>query len=231
MAGNLADLLFGAYRRDALALLLLHPDVALHVREIARVTGKAPGTLVRELNRLADAGVLLRKPVGNQVQFQANGGCPIYEDLRNILKKTAGVADVLRAALEPVADRIGAAFVYGSVARGDERAGSDLDVMIVGEVEFADVIGALASTQEVLRRAINPNVYPPDEFAAKLAAGEPFLRRVMADRKIFLIGADDNLGQLAAHRKGQGSRREQDRARAPADRGGTGAGGRRRHRA
>jgi predicted nucleotidyltransferase len=229
MTSNLADLLFGAYRRDALALLLLHPDVALHVREIARVTGKAPGTLLRELDRLADAGILLRKRVGNQVQFQANGGCPIYEDLRNILKKTAGIADVLRAALERLVDRIRAAFVYGSVARGDERGGSDLDVMIVGEAKFADVVLALVPAREALRREINPNVYPSDEFAAKLAAGEPFLQRVMADRKIFLIGTDDDLGQLAAHRKTQATRRKQGGNRASGGRRGAGA-GRRPHR-
>ena len=85
MTGNLASLLFGTHRRDALALLLLHPEDSLHVREIGRITGKAPGTMLRELNRLADAGVIIRRPVGNQVQFQANAACPIYEDLRNIL--------------------------------------------------------------------------------------------------------------------------------------------------
>lgn len=89
------------------------------MREIARAIGKAPGTLLRELNALAGAGVLVRKPLGNQVHFQANSACPIYEDLRNILKKTVGVADVLREALAPLAPKIRAAFVYGSVARGE----------------------------------------------------------------------------------------------------------------
>jgi DNA-binding transcriptional ArsR family regulator len=91
MATSLASLLFGAYRRDALALLLLHPESSLHVREIARITRKAPGTLLRELKQLADAGLLVRRPVGNQVHFQANSQSPVYEDLRNVLKKTAGV--------------------------------------------------------------------------------------------------------------------------------------------
>lgn len=206
MTGNLALLLFGAYRRDVLALLLLHPEVSLHVREIGRITGKAPGTLLRELNRLADAGVIVRKPVGNQVQFQANGACPIYEDLRNILKKTAAVADVLREALEPLAEKIQAAFVYGSVARGDERAGSDLDVMILGEAKFAEVVRALAGARETLRREINPNLYPMREFRKKVAAGEPFLKRVLADKKIFLIGDPDDLGQSASHRKTEAAR-------------------------
>lgn len=202
-----AALLFGAYRRDALALLLLHPEQSLHVREIARAIGKAPGTLLRELNALAQAGVLLRKPLGNQVHFQADPDCPIYEELRGILKKTVGVADVLREALAPLAPRIRAAFVYGSVARGDERARSDLDVMVVGEASFGEVVDALTGAQEALRREVNPNVYPALEFRKKLAAGDPFLKRVLAGRKIFIVGNEDDLGKPAAHRPAQGARR------------------------
>jgi predicted nucleotidyltransferase len=207
MSGNLASLLFGAYRRDVLALLFLHPEASLHVREIARIIGKVPGTLLRELNLLAEAGLLIRKPLGNQVHFQANPACPIYEDLRAILKKTAAVADVLQHPLEPLADRIVVAFVYGSVARGDERPGSDLDVMIVGEIKFADVVSALSTVQEYLRRQINPNIYTTAEFRAKVAAGDSFLRRVLADKKIFLIGNEDDLRQFAVHRKAQAPRR------------------------
>jgi predicted nucleotidyltransferase len=202
-----ASLLFGAYRRDALALLLLHPEESRHVREIARAIGKAPGTLLRELNALAAAGVLLRKPVGNQVHFQANPDCPIYEELRSILKKTVGVADVLREALAPLRDRIRAAFVYGSVARGDERSRSDLDVMVVGEASFGDVVAALAPAQESLRREVNPNVYPALEFRKKLAARDPFLKRVLAGHKIYIVGGEDDLGKPAAHRPAQGARR------------------------
>ena len=207
MSSNLAALLFGAYRRDALALLLLHPEVSLHVREIARATGKAPGTLLRELNRLADAGVLTRKPIGNQVHFQADTRCPIYEDLRSLLKKTVGVVDVLREALAPLADKIHTAFVYGSVARGDERAGSDLDLMIVGEAKFAAVVQALGPARDALQREINPNLFPLPEFRRKFTAGEPFLERVLADKKLFVIGGDDDLGKLATNRKAQGTRR------------------------
>jgi predicted nucleotidyltransferase len=190
-----------------LALLLLHPEASTHVREIARAIGKAPGTLLRELNALAAAGVMVRKPLGNQVHFQANPACPIYEDLRNILKKTVGVADVLREALAPLAPKIRAAFVYGSVARGEERPGSDLDLMVVGEARFADVVAALAPAQEALRREVNPNVYPALEFRKKLAAGDPFLGRVLAERKIFIVGGEDDLGKPAAHRKAEGARR------------------------
>lgn len=202
-----AALLFGAYRRDVLARLLLHPEASLHVRELARALGKPPGTLLRELNALAAAGVLARRRVGNQVHFQADPASPIYEELRGILKKTVGVADVLREALAPLGGKLRAAFVYGSVARGDERAHSDLDVMVVGEASFGDVVAALAPAQESLRREVNPNVYPALEFRKKLAAGDPFLKRVLAERKIFIVGGADDLGKPAAHRPAQGARR------------------------
>lgn len=219
MAGNLASLLFGAYRRDVLALLFRNPEVSLHVREIARLTGKVPGTLLRELNLLSDAGLLTRRPLGNQVHFQANPACPIYEDLRSILKKTAGIADILREALEPLGDKIALAFVYGSVARGDEGARSDLDLMLIGEIKFADVIEALTKPQEILRRQINPTVYSSKEFRTKLAAGDPFLKRMMADKKILLIGDENDLGQPVSHRKVKTTRRRQSRDRASARRG------------
>ena len=207
MSANLASMLFGVYRRGVLALLLLRPEESLHLREIARLTGTAPGTLLREVNALAASGVLLRKRVGNQVHFQANPGCPIYEDLRNILKKTVGMADVLREALAPLAGRIRAAFIYGSMASGEERAGSDVDLMIVGEIRLGEAVAALAPAQALLRREVNPNVYPALEFRRKAAAGEAFVSRVLAERKIFIIGGEDDLGKPAAHRKAQGARR------------------------
>jgi predicted nucleotidyltransferase len=206
--GNLGALLFGGYRRDALALLLLHPEATFHVREVARMTGRAAGTMLRELNALADAGILDRQRVGNQVRFQANANCPIFDDLRNILKRTAGIADVLREALEPLAERLDVVFVFGSVARGDERAGSDIDLMVIGEVSFAEVIEALTPAQAVLRRAVNPTVYPPGEFRKK-ARDEPFLARVLDDKRIFVIGSDDDLGKLAAYRQAAGARGHQ----------------------
>lgn len=154
---DLASLLFGAYRREVLALLLLHPDVSLHVREIARLTGKVPGTLLRELNQLADAGVLSRTPVGNQVHFRANAACPIYDELRSILKKTSGLADVLREALEPLGGKVRSAFVYGSMARGDERAVSDkayVDAGLSGDptgrsLRYASAFAGICATARV----------------------------------------------------------------------------------
>ncbi len=204
---DVGSLLFGSYRRNVLALLLLHPEQSLHVREIARQLDKPAGTLLRELNALADAGVLARKPVGNQVQYQANPACPIYEELRGILKKTVGVADVLREALAPLSANVSAAFVYGSVASGEERAGSDLDLMIIGGAPFSEVVTALVPAQALLRREVNPNLYSALEFRKKVTAGDSFVRRVLAGKKIFIVGGEDELGKLAAHRKTEGPRR------------------------
>ena len=136
------------------------------MREIARAIGKAPGTVLREeLDRLAETGV--RSAGRWAIRFNIRQTSYARSTkLRSIIKKTTGVAEVLRAALDPLAHGIRSAFVYGSIARGDERAGSDLDVMIVGDVGFEDVVGALSPAQEALRREINPSVYPPTEFAA-----------------------------------------------------------------
>lgn len=207
MTSDLASLLFGSTRREALAQLLLHPGASLHVRGLARLTGKAPGTLLRELNQLADAGILKRHSMGNQVHFQANESCPIHDELRGIIKKTAGIADVLRDALEPIQPRVTLSFVYGSIARGDERAGSDLDLMVVGSAGFGEVVHALQAAQNVLRREINPNVMRVAVFRKRLSVGEPYLTRVMEDRKIFVMGGPDDLGKLAPDRKAEAAPR------------------------
>jgi len=197
---NLGALLFGAYRRQVLALLLMHPEQSFHVREIARITGKPAGTLYRELSSLAQAGLLIRSPFGNQIHYRANPACPIYDELRGILRKTFGVADVLRAALEPLADRMEVAFVYGSVARGEERAASDIDVMIIGKLKFSDAVLALSGAEEMLRREVNPHVYSAREFKKKFTDAEPYLVRAVQGSKIYLMGNDDDLGKLAEHR-------------------------------
>ena len=196
---DLGTLFFGAYRRQVLTLLLLHPGESFHLREIARITNTQPGTLRRELAPLADAGVLQREKLGNQVRYKADPACPIYDELRGILKKTAGVADVLREALAPFVDQITVALVYGSVARGDERRASDIDLLIVGSITFDDAVQALYPCQEQLRREINPTVYTPAEFAKK--ASGSFLSRVLENQKLFVLGTEHDIRKLSAHRK------------------------------
>lgn len=194
---SLATHLLGGTRSAVLASLLLHPESALHVRELARITGASPGSLHRELRALTELGVLLRQETGHQVHYRANPACPIFEDLAGLMRKTAGVADVLRNALLPLADHIALAFVYGSVASGSEGPRSDVDVMVLGRVGFAPVVKALAPTQQALRREVNATVMKPGDFARKRQAGDGFAASVIREPKLWLIGDDDDLAKLA----------------------------------
>ena len=198
---DLGTVFFGAYRRQVLGLLLPHPGESFHLREIARATNTQPGTLRRELAQLTDAGVLSREKMGNLVRYKADTACPIYDELRGILKKTVGVADVLRAGLAALSDKIAVAFVYGSVASGAERRSSDIDVMVVGSASFEEVVGALHSSQEELRREINPNVYSLAEFKKKAKEKGSFVARVLKEPKLFIQGKENDLRKLGANRK------------------------------
>jgi len=196
-ASGLAETLFSDYRRRVLALLLLRPDENFHVREISRLTAVPAGSLHRELKLLAEAGLLARHAVGNQVRYQANRECPIFNELAGIFRKTSGLADIIRSALLPLANTVKAAFVFGSVAKGEERAASDVDVCVVGSASFTDVVMALADMRRKLGREINPVVMSHDQFISKLNAGEQFVTRIMTEPKLFLIGDEHDLGKPA----------------------------------
>ncbi len=193
----LASLIFSAYRRRVLGLLLLHPDRSYHVRELARLTGSSAGTLHKELSKLTLGGVLKREAVGNQVRYSANRDCPIFEELASILRKTSGLADVLSEALSGVVSQIDFAFVFGSVARGEQSSNSDVDVMVVGAIVFSDVILALHPTQAILQREVNPVVYSRPEFLRRVKAGEHFLLEVLSKPKLFVVGDENDIEKLA----------------------------------
>ena len=191
-----SSLLFpAAYRRQVLSLLLLHPERSLHVREIARLTGTTAGTLNKELTRLHEAGLLDRERVGNQVQYSANRSHPIYSELAAILRKTVGLADVLIEALTPFAHDIDVAFVFGSIARGTENTGSDVDLLIIGDAEFGSVVDALHPAQQQLGREINPKVFRRSEWNGKLRSKDSFVSEIIRQPKIFLIGTEDELAK------------------------------------
>ena len=199
-APQLVEILFGAYRRQVLALLLLRPGESFYVREIGRLTGVPAGSLHRELKLLSDAGLLQRSVAGNQVRYQVDRACPIQEELAGIFRKTTGLADVLREALAPIAGKIRVAFVFGSVAQGKERATSDVDVLVVGSASFAAVVEALSRAGERLRRDVNPVVMTRAAFEAKLASHDRFVTRVAREPKIFLLGHAGEFAELAEDR-------------------------------
>ena len=195
MHQSLPSLLFPEYRRRVLGLLLLRPDEALHGREIARRTGLPAGTITRELTKLAEVGLLKRTKRGNQQVYSADTSGPIFTELASILRKTSGLADVLLQALAPAAPKLRLAFVFGSVARGQETAGSDVDVMLIGDLGFREAVGLLHPCQATLGREVNPKLFSTREFTGK-AATEPFLIDVLAKPKIFLIGTAHDLEEL-----------------------------------
>ncbi|RUR14066.1 nucleotidyltransferase domain-containing protein [Legionella sp. km772] len=188
------SILFSEYRRRVLALLLLHPDERYHVREIARLTNTTAGTLHRELSKLAKSKVLLREQSGNQVYYQANRNFPIYTELTSILKKTSGLVDVLFDFLTPLTEKIEVAFVFGSVAKGAENLGSDIDVLIIGEVDFTEAVEALYAAQASLGREINPKIYSREQWKASLQKQDLFIQEVLNNPKLFIMGAEHDLG-------------------------------------
>lgn len=196
MHQSLASTLLPGYRRRVLGLLLLRPEEALHGREIARRTGLPAGTLTRELKRLADVGLLKREKRGNQQVYRADTSCPVFNEVAGILRKTSGLADVLAEALAPAARQLRVAFVFGSMAQGREIGASDVDLLLIGDIGFAEAVELIYPAQATLGREVNPKVFTAAEFSTK-AAVEPFLRDVLAKPKIFLIGNDDDLAELA----------------------------------
>lgn len=184
-------LLLGDYHLRLLALLLLRPSQDFHLREIERLTGVPSGPANRELRRFLEAGLVTRRSAGNQVRYQADRTCLVFEELAAMLRKTTGFADVLRDALSPLGGKITLAFIFGSAARGKEGPFSDVDVMIVGTASFEQVVAAIQEPQSALGRPINPVILQPADFAAKRAAADAFLARVLAEPKITLIGSLD----------------------------------------
>lgn len=195
----LLDLLFGTYRQRALSQLLLHPDSSYHVRELARLTGTTPGTLHKELSRLAEAGLLLREKQGNQVRYQANRACPVFPELAGLLRKTSGLVGVVADALRSLEPTPALALVFGSLARGEENPNSDVDLLLVGDCGFAAVAKALHPAQELLQREINPVLYSPAEFSRRCAEADSFVSNIRANPKLFVIGTESDLGKLTGH--------------------------------
>ena len=193
-ASTLSSTLFGRTRGAVLAVLFGHVGESYYLRQLARMTGITLGPVQRELRQLVDAGLVTKKTLGTQTLFSANEASPIFAEMRAIVAKTVGIRDILLTALSPLAANIDLAFVYGSVARSREGQQSDVDLMIVGGVHFADVVDRIANAQTTLNREINPTVYTASEFRGKLRGN--FLKTVLGESKLFLIGDEDVLRKL-----------------------------------
>ena len=195
---DVGSLLFGRARRLILGWLLGHADEAFFLRQLVRQTGLSTGSVQRELDALVAAGLVTRRKDGRQVYFQPDRTSPVFPELQSLFVKTSGLADVLRRTLAPLADRITTALVYGSAARGELRNESDVDLLVIGEVTFGEVVDVLGEPQRILGREINPVVYTPADFRARAAAGRHFVSSVLKTDLIFIIGGRDDLEAMGA---------------------------------
>lgn len=195
-ADRLATALFGKGKRAILALLFAHPGRRFYLREIARAGGITPSVLQRDLASLTEAGILERADEGRQVYYRANEACPIFPELKGLVTKTFGVADVLRAMLGPHAARIALAFIYGSVASGAQTGKSDVDLMIVGDLDISAIAQGLLDAEARLGRPINPTVYGKKEFRDKALSGHHFVTTVLSRPIVYIVGNKHELEQL-----------------------------------
>jgi predicted nucleotidyltransferase len=184
-------------RQGILAATFVQPEKAWYVSELARRLGVPSSSLQRELQDLTEAGILKSHRQGRMVYYQANAESPLFSDLRGLLLKTAGLVDILADALRPLLPKIRLAFVYGSIANGQERSDSDIDLMVIGEVSPVKLALPLRHAHESLGREINPNVYSPVEFAKKLAAKDHFLTQVLTKPRLLVLGNEDELDKAA----------------------------------
>lgn len=176
------------------AYLFRQPERSFFANELIGLTGSGSGAVQRELKRLAGSGLVSMVRIGNQKHYQADPRSPIYNELCSIATKTVGLAEPIRAALQPLVDRIDAAFVYGSVARKTDTATSDIDLMVISDrLSYADLFAALEAVGVRLGRPVNPTVYSSRDLARKLAEGNAFMKRVMAQPKIWVFGNDQSL--------------------------------------
>ena len=195
---GIGDALFPKIRRKVLALFLLNPEKHFYFRETVRILGDAPGSLQRELKSLTQAGILTMEPIGIQKFYRANRECPVFQELRSIAEKTFGLVDVLRDVLRSQAgEQLELAFIYGSVASGQDTSFSDIDLMVIGTLSFRELVSILKPVEENMRRPINPTLYSVDEFRRKLSEKNNFVTNVLKSEKLFVVGTVNDLAELA----------------------------------
>jgi predicted nucleotidyltransferase len=180
-----------------LGLLFGRPGKSFYTNEIVRFANMGRGTVKRELERLVSACLMHLKREGNQLHYQANAHFPIFDELLGIVKKTFGIADVIRSALLSFVKEIELAFVYGSVARGEETASSDIDLMVVSElIAYSELMVELANAEKSLGRTINPTIYTMKQLKTKFKKDNAFVVKVMKQQKLWIKGSNDDVRKI-----------------------------------
>jgi predicted nucleotidyltransferase len=184
----ISDALFSDSQSRVFRWLFGQPERSYHLSELRRLTGLGSASLQRELNKLAEAGLVHSERIGNLRTFQANAESPVYGELVGLTRKTMGVEPMLREALEGLAPKLETAFIYGSVAKGTDRAKSDIDVMLVGkDLLLSKVLELLVPLEAQLGRKINPTLLTPAEFKRRRAERDSFVNRVLSQPTLPLM--------------------------------------------
>jgi predicted nucleotidyltransferase len=192
---SIADALFTRTQQRVLAVLFGNSGRSYYASEIIARAQIGSGAVQRELARLEASGLATAERIGNQKHYRANERSPVFEPLRELILKTTGLADVLREALAPLGSRLAAAFVFGSIAKREDNASSDIDLLVVSEtLTFAELFGATEDAARRLGREINPTVYSPRELATLRRKKSSFVEGVMAQPKIWIVGDEDAFG-------------------------------------
>jgi len=207
---GLAGALFSGVQQKVLALLFMHPDRSYYTRQIVSALNSGTGAVNRELAKLERSGLVLVEKIGNQKHYRANRDAPIFHELQSILRKTIGLRDPLRSSLAPFADRIKAAFVYGSVAKGKDTARSDIDLMVIGDdITYSDIFAGVQEAEKTLARPINPNIMDSAAWRKRQAGKNHFVSSISKAPKIFIVGSEKDLmierqsRELGQNRKAQ----------------------------
>jgi predicted nucleotidyltransferase len=191
---GVADALFAKVQQRVLGVLFGNPRRTFYGNEVIGLARSGTGAVQRELARLEAAGLVTVTRVGKQKHYQANAASPVFEELRALVLKTSGLTDVLRRALSPVAHKVRAAFVYGSIAKGEDTAASDVDLMVITDrLTYTDLFAALEGASGELGRTVSPTIYSTRDLSKRIKQDSAFVTRVLAQPKLWLIGADRDL--------------------------------------
>ena len=194
---SIGNVLFTKTQQKVLSLLYGRPDQSFYLNEIVRRSNMGKGTIKRELDRMQASGLLLVERIGNQTHYRANEDCPVYPELLAIVRKTFGVVDVIKTALQPLDTQISLAFIYGSVARAEDTATSDIDLLVVAnDLAYAEIMELLADSEQSLGRTINPTIYGSDQITERLKQENAFLTRVMEQPKLWIKGDVDDISKF-----------------------------------
>lgn len=203
------DRLINRTTQGLLAATVLQPERSWYLSDLAKHLRRRPSSLQQPLAALVSAGVLSRRKEGNRVYYRADADCPFLPELQGLIAKTVGLVDVLRKALQPLGAKLRVAFIHGSVAQCRERSASDVDLIVIGSAGLSELSPGLEAAEERLGRPVNASVFSPREFAAKLAAGDHFLRSVLDNEKLFIVGAPHDLEEAARRKPRRGPQDKQ----------------------